>query len=206
MPVITGLPPDQPEHRLKALGSAAASSGAVGLFHAVGSTPEAPTVEAALGGLEPVATHTVTAADLRRARDDLSTAPRTSTLGVVSLGTPHYSVAELGRVVDLLDGRRVHPSVGLYLNTGRDVLHEIALRGWAATLEAAGAQIVTDTCTYITPVMAPFDGVAMTDSAKWAHYAPGNIGVETVFGGVEDCVESAVAGRIVFDDTVWSDR
>ena len=141
-----------------------------------------------------------------RARDDLSTAPRTSTLGVVSLGTPHYSVAELGRVVDLLDGRRVHPSVGLYLNTGRDVLHEIALRGWAATLEAAGARIVTDTCTYITPVMAPFDGVAMTDSAKWAHYAPSNIGVDTVFGGVEDCVESAVAGRIVFDDRVWSDR
>ena len=40
------------EDNLKALGAAAASSGAVGLFHVVGVTPEAPTLDAALGGAE----------------------------------------------------------------------------------------------------------------------------------------------------------
>ena len=46
---IAGLPPDTSEDRLKAIGAAAASSGSVGMFHAVGITPEAPTLEAATG-------------------------------------------------------------------------------------------------------------------------------------------------------------
>jgi predicted aconitase len=43
----------------------------------------------------------------------------------------------------------------------------------------------------------------MTDSAKWAYYAPGNIGVAVAFGSVADCVESAVTGRMVFDGSLW---
>ena len=34
----------------------------------------------------------------------------------------------------------------------------------------------------------------MTNSGKWAHYAPGNIGVEVAFGAMEDCIRSAAAG------------
>ncbi len=49
-PSIVGLPAETDEDRLKALGAAAASSGAVSMFHAVGITPEAPTLEDALGG------------------------------------------------------------------------------------------------------------------------------------------------------------
>ena len=45
IPVIQGLPDGVSEDRLKALGAAAASSGSVGMFHAVGSTPEAFTTE-----------------------------------------------------------------------------------------------------------------------------------------------------------------
>jgi predicted aconitase len=41
------------------------------------------------------------------------------------------------------------------------------------------------------------DGVVMTNSGKWAHYAPGNIGVEVAFGSLEDCVASAAEGRVV---------
>ena len=53
VPAIVGLPADADEDNLKALGAAAASSGAVALFHAVGLTPEAPDLETACGGLEP---------------------------------------------------------------------------------------------------------------------------------------------------------
>ena len=45
----------------------------------------------------------------------------------------------------------------------------------------------------------------MTDSAKWAYYAPNNLGVEVVFGSVEDCVASAMTGRVVRDESIWSD-
>jgi predicted aconitase len=176
----------------------------VGLFHAVGSTPEAPTVEAAFQGVEPERVVVVSTAELRVARDALSTTGD-SRLGTVSLGTPHYSVAEISRLVELLDGRSVHPDVSFYVSTGRDVLAEVGLRGWEESLRSAGVTFVTDTCTYITPILAETSRPAMTDSGKWAYYAPGNLGVEVVFGSVEDCVASAVAGEVVRDDGIWGD-
>ena len=82
VPVIEGLPASTPEHRLKALGSAAASSGAVGIFHAVGITPEAATRDDALAGRPPDRVVDVTPADLRRARDALTTAATETTPSV----------------------------------------------------------------------------------------------------------------------------
>ena len=204
VPVVSGTPAALSEDRLKAIGSAGASSGSLAMFHVVGSTPEAPDLDSATGGVAPTARHAVTVADLRTARDQLTTStdPR---LGAISLGTPHYSVAEFARVVELLGDRRVHPDVHAYINTGRSVANEIGLRGWTERLAAAGVQIVTDTCTYITPVMADVHGTAMTDSAKWAYYAPGNLGLDVAFGSVEDCIESAVRGEVVRDEQVWAD-
>ena len=51
---IAGLPVIPEEDQLKALGAAAASSGAVALFHIPGVTPEAPTLGDALGGRKPL--------------------------------------------------------------------------------------------------------------------------------------------------------
>jgi len=203
VPVVEGLPAGLGEDRLKALGAAAASAGSVGLFHAVGSTPEAPTLEAALGGMQPLRTVEVAPSDLRLAREGLNTAEG-GDLATVSLGTPHYSVTEFAGLVALMAGRRVHADVDFYVSTGRDVLAELELRGWAGALTAAGVTIVTDTCTYITSILTDTVGPAMTDSAKWAYYAPGTLGVGVVFGSTGDCVESAVAGRVVLNEEIWS--
>jgi predicted aconitase len=203
VPVVAGLEEPPGEDWLKSLGAAAASRGSVGMFHVVGATPEAPTLEAALGGRPPVEEIVVTLDDLRRTRDDLTTAAR-DTLATVSLGTPHYSVAEFGRLVEALGGRRVHPDVDVYVSTGRGVLAEVEERGWAGKLQEAGVQVVTDTCTYVTPILADTVGTAMTDSGKWAYYAPGNLGVGVVFASTSECVESAVAGRVVLDELLWA--
>jgi predicted aconitase len=202
VPAVTGLPAAT-EDQLKALGAAAASSGSVALFHAVGITPEAPTLEAALQGEAPERRVRVTGDLVRRARDALTTRPD-GPLAAVSVGTPHFSVAEFARLRALLDGARVHADVDLFVSTGRDVLDEVDARGWLAPIEAAGARVVTDTCTYVTPILRPRAGSVMTNSAKWAWYAPANIGVDVVFGSLEECVRSAVEGRIRRDDALWS--
>jgi len=202
IPAIVGLPPGQPEDRLKALGAAAASSGAVALFHAVGSTPEAASLEDALQGRDPARVADITPDDVVRARDSLTTSPG-DTIGGVSLGTPHLSVAGFARLVELLDGVRVHPAVEFYVSTGRGVLEQVKEKGWAELLERAGVELVTDTCTYITPVVRKAR-VMMTDSGKWAYYAPGNIGVEVVFGSMRECVLSAAEGRVVRDPQLWA--
>ena len=98
----------------------------------------------------------------------------------------------------------MHPGVDVYISTGRGILDEIEDRGWAEGLRSAGVTIVTDTCTYVTPILEDTTGPAMTDSAKWAYYAPGNLGVDVVFGSTRECAESAVAGRVVLDETIWT--
>jgi hypothetical protein len=65
--------------------------------------------------------------------------------------------------------------------------------------------IVTDTCTYVTPILRETSRPAMTDSAKWAYYAPGNLGVDVVLASTQECVESAVAGKVVLDDAIWTE-
>jgi len=204
VPVIDGLPAQVPEDRLKALGAAAASSGSVGLFHAVGVTPEAPTLDAALQGADPVRTIDVTTDLVARARDSLTTAAD-GELGAVSVGTPHFSLLEFGRLVDMLDGERVSDGVEFYVSTGRSVLAEARSRGWAEVCERAGITIVTDTCTYVTPILRTDGGVVMTNSGKWAYYAPGNLGVQVVFGSLAECVRSAVEGKVWRDPEVWAD-
>jgi predicted aconitase len=198
---IVGLPAETSEDRMKALGAAAASSGSVAMVHAVGVTPEAPTLEAATGG-EEARELRVTTARLRAFRDELSTvAPER--LGAVSVGTPHASLAELERLAGLLDMDEV--AVPLYVNAGREVLATATGRGLVPRLEALGVRVVSDTCTYISPVMDEVNGPVMTDSSKWAWYAPANLGVDVVIGGLEECVRSAVAGRVLLDETLWAD-
>lgn len=204
VPVLDGLPGDVSEDRLKALGAAAASSGSVAMFHAVGVTPEAPTLEAALQGREPDRVEEIGLSDLAMARDSLSTAAG-GPLVAVSVGTPHFSVAEVERLVGLLEGKRVADGIDFYVSTGRDVLTEAGRRGWAARLEDAGVRVVVDTCTYVTPILRPRRGVVMTNSGKWAYYAPGNLGVEVAFGSLEECVRSAAEGRIWRDPDLWGD-
>ena len=198
IPVVTGIHAAT-EDQLKVMGAAAATSGTVPLLHVVGITPEAATRHAATAG-RPVRRLVVTTDGLRAARDSLSGAPLGAPLATVNLGTPHYSKAEIARLTQLLDGRSVHEAVSLYINTGRDVLANVANRD---ALKQQGVNFVTDTCTYLTPIIDGTGGVAMTDSAKWAYYAPANLGVASVFGSTADCVESAVAGGIRRDEADW---
>ena len=81
------------------------------------------------------------------------------------------------------------------------MLARITAEGWADELADQGVRIVTDTCTYITPILSGRPGAVMTDSAKWAWYAPGNLGYEVVFASLEECVESAVRGAVWRDST-----
>jgi predicted aconitase len=200
VPAIVGLPSTTTEDDLKALCAAAASSGAVAMFHAVGITPEAPTLHAATGGRLPHHEITIDLATIRAARDELSTIATGAPVGSVSLGTPHCSAAELHRLAGLVVGRTL--AVPCYVNVGRDVLASVPAE--AARLEAAGVTIVTDTCTYITPIIERSATPVVTNSGKWAWYAPGNLRFDVAFATLDECVASAVAGRLVRGEA-WGD-
>ncbi|HEY2131398.1 MAG TPA: aconitase X catalytic domain-containing protein [Acetobacteraceae bacterium] len=196
VPVIEGLPPPDSEDQIKALGAVAASAGSVALFHAVGLTPEAPDLATALGGRPPVRTIAIHPDDVAASLAGLSTVPEGTAISAVCLGTPHFSEQEWNRLLALLRHRPA-PAVPIYVNTGRETWQRLATDGRMAVAEAAGIIPVVDTCTYITAILGQSDGAVMTNSGKWAHYAPSNLGVDVAFGALQDCIASATAGHVV---------
>lgn len=196
IPVLAGVEASEvTEDWGKAFGAAAASSGGVAMFHVAGVTPEAPDLDAALRGREPVRREVVTAQDLRVMHRSVMSAASTARLGGVSVGTPHLSRSELRALADEFAGRRA--VVPTFATTSRAVVS--AEPAAVERLEACGVVIVRDTCTYgPTRVLDP-DGAMMTNSAKWAYYAPAHLGYQVVLASRLDCVESAVHGRIVID-------
>jgi predicted aconitase len=124
-------------------------------------------------------------------------------IGSVSIGTPHCSLDELRRLASLVEG--VGLRAPLYVNTGRDVLADAETAGVAGTLRTAGVTFVTDTCTYITPIIERAAGPVVTNSGKWAWYAPGNLGFDVAFATLEECVRSAETGRLERDRGAWGD-
>lgn len=202
VPVVDGLPGDVTEDQLKALGAAAASSGSVALFHAVGITPEAPTREAAFQGGEPEEVVAVALADLRAVRDRLTTSDGED-LDLVALGSPHFSQVEFRRLAELVEGRDRHPSVELLVTTSRFVRDLVRREPFWPELERFGVQIMVDTCILAMPSLRPHSRVVMTNSGKYAHYVPGMLGRQVVFGSLADCVQSAVLGRVWRDERLW---
>ena len=56
--------------------------------------------------------------------------------------------------------------------------------------------IFAETGLVVTPILPTTGGTLMTNSGKFAHYGPANLRYEVVYGGLEDCVASAIEGRI----------
>jgi len=166
----------------------------VALFHVVGVTPEAPNLETACGGLTPELLLQLTAEDLHEAARSLSSVADGARLSAVSLGTPHFSVAEFARLMPLLDGAR--PLIDIFVNCSRATLDEVRKRGWEEPLRAARVTLVADTCVYVSALIKPGAGAVMTNSGKCAYYAPGNLGVEVAYGSLAECVASARAGKV----------
>jgi predicted aconitase len=194
--IVTGIMAHPGEDALKAFGAAAASTGGVGLFHILGVTPEAPDMETATGGEPLRETIKVSAEMFTDTKRRLATAERVTQIDAVAIGSPHLSEAEFDKLAALIAGRRL--SIPFYACTGRHALKEIEANGLRKALEASGVTIVADTCVVVTPILKDMaGGVLMTNSGKFAQYAPGNTGYGVVFGSMAECVESAVSGRPV---------
>ena len=200
--VLDGLETVPTEDQLKSLGAAMASSGAVALFHWVGVTPEAATLESALHGRVPAEVVDIGLPELAQARDQLSTSVG-DRLDLVVLGSPHFSLEEFRVLGPLLEGRRRDPRVRFLVTTGRGVKLIAEQAGLLAPLLDFGGEVTVDTCILATPMLPPEIRTLMTNSAKYAYYAPGLLDRAMAFGSTLTCVESAVRGRIVRDDSLW---
>jgi cis-L-3-hydroxyproline dehydratase len=202
IPVIDGMLVQPDEDQLKSFGAATASSGGVALFHMIGVTPEAPTREAAFRGNAPIETIEITMQKLRQSRREL-THTDSDHLDMVVLGSPHFSLAEYKHLAPMLQGKRKHPDVKFVVTSSRAMTQLAERAGLIDPLREFGAQITVDTCILTSPMLPEEIRNLMTNSAKFAYYTPGLLDKKIAFGSLKDCVDSAVAGQIIRDETLW---
>jgi predicted aconitase len=204
IPVIDGLKVTPTEDQLKAFCAAAASSGGVAMFHMVGITPEALNLEDAFQGPPPANFLSIDMPALSLSRQML-THSATEDLDLVVLGSPHFSLAEFKILAPMLAGRRKHTDVKFLVTTSR-FMSELARReGLLQTLQEFGGQLTVDTCILTSPMLPVEIKSLMTNSAKFAYYAPGLLGKNITFGSLQDCVNSACTGRIFREESLWED-
>jgi predicted aconitase len=195
IPVVTGriARPELIHH--KHFGAAAASSGGVEMYHLEGITPEAPTLEKALGLRAPLTVITYGRAEQRRTYDELNSRASDSNVDFVMLGCPHAALEQLQEVAGLLDGKQISANCNLWIFTSRAIKVEADALGLTNIIRAAGGAVLTDTCSSIAQAIPPGTKVAALDSAKQAHYLPAIMGIQAWFGSTADCINAALTGR-----------
>lgn len=197
IPLVCGLERAQPTlDDLKAFGAAFATSSAAPLFHIAGITPEARDPQRVIHSGATLQTEQVSHADLRRSWDELNSA-REARVGLIALGNPHFSFSEFAHLATLCAGRTRHPEISLVITSGRAVLEQARAAGHAAVLEAFGATLLNDTCWCMLgePVVPTNSSTLMTNSGKYAHYAPGLVGRSVHFASLAECIEAACSGQ-----------
>ena len=178
---------------LMALNAAGASSGSVIMYHIVGVTPEAATLQMATGNRKIVRSIRYGKKEREHAYLKLNHS-KTSEVDIVVLGCPHYSIERLAIVASLLDGKKIHENTALYITTCKQIKALADRNGYTEMITRAGGLLLEDTCGiefahYKSAVIA-------TDSPKQAHYYPGVCGVKNVwYGTTEECIDAAITSK-----------
>ncbi len=128
---------------------------------------------------------------------------RRPAIDMVVLGSPHFSLDEFRRLAPLVAGRRAAEGVEFLVTCSRAVRMLAEHGGFLEPLQAFGGRVTVDTCPLTSPMLPDRIKHLMTASAKYAYYSPGLLNVDVTYGRVEDCVESAVRGRVFRDESLW---
>ncbi|KAJ5720720.1 uncharacterized protein N7483_008654 [Penicillium malachiteum] len=206
IPAVTGIKHLAPtKDDLKAFGAAFATVSGAPMFHIVGVTPEAPTLEAATGGAMAIRSVETKITDLIKCWNELNTAPKGQPVDLVSLGNPHFSLSEIRHLARLCKGRTKDPNVHVMVTCGRTTYASACRSKLTDDLEEFGVQFITDTCwCMITePTIPQTTNATMTNSGKYAHYGPGLTGKSFYFGDLARCVDAACGANYAEARPCW---
>lgn len=205
IPVVTGLPAYLENEELKGLVSACSPAMTTTLMLLVGISPEARTLEEAFGGTVPkdVDTIRVTEDDLRAMYEKLEQTTKED-VDIVMSGCPFKTLREVQELTDQLKGQQVAEGVKFYIHTDRITWNMAKDMGLVDRIEAAGALLTTDTCTWCMPVETMYgpDKVIASDSMKMRRLIAGAGKPEWRYGTLTDLVGAAVTGK--FKPSRWN--
>lgn len=166
---------------LKTLGAALASSGSVALYHVEDVTPEANLVDS--GDIEDIMF--ISDKEIEETRQKLTTTDKQPDL--ICLGCPHASLEEIKKVASVVQGKTIKNK--LWICTSVSVKATADRMGYTAIIEAAGGNVVCDTCMVVAPIEQMGFEVIGVNSAKAANYVPSMCGLDVVYDDVENLIQ-----------------
>lgn len=198
VPVFHGMRRAPVADELKHLGCSLASYGSMAMFHMVGVTPEAPSLEAAFGGNAPVDEIVVTDADLQRVYAGYDTGDKSATLVVFS--GPQLSMFEMKHLAERFAGRKVCEGTQVFVTTPSSVKSSAARLGYLSLLEEAGVTVLEGVCFYIMQNLS-----AMRAANAWTNMVSNSAKIVNIVGAhrlngilrtTQECVDIACTGKL----------
>ncbi len=195
---VKGLPLNLPFDHARALVISMPTSGTITLAHVVGTTPEAPSLDAALGNKKPDYVFKVGKKELADTWQRLNLCD-SDIVEHVAFGCPHTTIDEIGRIAALLKGKKIKTSMLIGASASVEALAR--RQGWAQVIEKAGGHFLSVCPSIWNPfTRADVSGekrakTAATNSARCAHYLASVSGAAVHFGTEKDCVDAAIRGR-----------
>jgi len=116
IPVLDGFSVKPTEDQLKALCAGGASAGAIAMFHIIGITPEAQTIEEAFQGKKPEESKEITMTEIQNAKNELTTTSSKKP-DIIALGSPHFSIEEFKKLYPLIENQKCHPDTILVVTS-----------------------------------------------------------------------------------------
>ncbi len=197
IPVITNFPQElgRSYTKLKHLLATIAVESGLPLLHMVGITPEAPTLEAALGPNKSVEEIIIGKDELNEAYEIACTA-KDEHVDYVLLGCPHVTMSEMQEIIQVLDGKKLHPNVKLIISTTKLFKDTAEDMGWVDILKKAGAIVTDSMCIAFAGTRV--SGTIATNSIKGAFFYSGFDQTKASpvwFGSTRDCAMAALHGK-----------
>ena len=108
----------------------------------------------------------------------------------------HYSVEEFISLEKYLGSRKIKGGIEFWVFTSRKTYDAIKKKNLLEKIERSGVKIFTDGCSLQYPKKSWNFTCAMSDSVKYANYCFSQTGLNVLFSGTRDCVETAISGEL----------
>jgi hypothetical protein len=196
VPVFHGYHRIPTADELKHLGAALASYGSMGMFHFVGVTPEAPSIERAMGGVSSYEKLSIEEKDIENTFRSYKLGDGDARLVVFS--GPQQSLFEMKNLSSLFRDRKVKSGGTCIVTTNSAILKQSRDLGYAKALEDAGVTILEGVCFYILQNLSP-----MREKNRWTNMVSNSAKIVNIIGAhrfntilrrTADCVEIACSG------------
>jgi hypothetical protein len=183
----------------KQLGAAINVPGGAAMFHIVGVTPEAKTMEEAFGGNAPRETQVFDPLAKKKAYEAANQNAE-GKVNLVFLGCPHVTLFEIKEISRMLKGQHVAKGTKLWIMTAHSVRATAERLGYSGIIEESGAELLADGClltyyVYFDSKRPNLERVA-TNSMKQALGARRSFGSKVFFGETQRCIQAAIEGGV----------